>query len=576
MQMKRLLCVCLIIPFTIGAFTTTLPAYADAVPEYHDRVVQNRLNTEDLPIMTYGEIDATGAIMTVSEPISFEEILRSEHVHDLDEDLRQKIENALAQNISPAESFQIIDPTAYIEVGAITIQGLPPESFHYMFDIDIASDMDYSSNETVLDSMLIDDDYMITPASFFADLAVWGLTTSSSQPLAHDVPHFFQFQVGNFGNITAQNVLARVYLGQLHLITFDLEFIIPGHAYTVTFPLNISSNANIGGAQELAIVVSTTSPEVNLANNRESRLFAWAQVHRFIDLAVTQINSNNGIGNGRFTAAIFQNFYAVVYNFGNMPANNVVISLWIDNQQMFIESPLGSPMPAHSSLEVHFHPIRVPRSGNYLFYVRIDDTRLHDVNPVNNRFHRFLLAEPDGCGLSRETTLTSFQGITVRVACGRIGNLRVQQAVSAWRGITPNVTFASSASIHAGTEDANITVYSSDDFPVGVYGAIRPRQGYLRDRVNVLINETYWRDLELNRPYLDQHSAENFRMAILKHEIGHVIGLGHPCYNDYNINGHFNYGNDFCRDPAIMRRTVETFSHFVTEHDRVALIRRHG
>ncbi|MCL2372484.1 MAG: hypothetical protein FWC78_03680 [Defluviitaleaceae bacterium] len=524
---------------------------------------------EAMPSIPNGEVVIDVGAISVSEAISIEEFLQSESAYSIDVELLQELGYAIMQNsLRTEEGFQFFCPTSYVEF-EVTKQELPLEMFH-MYSTAIARDADYISYEN-----------MIVPAAVAADLQIWDLATNGRQPLPHNTTHTFSFIVGNVGAIAAHNVQGRIYLGQAFLGTMNLSTINPSRAYIFSFNFSLPRDWNMGGAQEMVVRVSTTSHETNFTNNTVRQTFLWAilQTQNTVDLVAAQIHShpNNGLSNYRFTAAIPQMFYFDIFNVGNTSANNVMFSIWVNNQAVRVNYSLNQPIPPNTFMRVGWD-MRVSVSGTYAFQARVEDRVLPDSNPGTNTLQRFLFAEPDGCGyLNIGWRIANPHAITISTNCSFIGIDDLWLAANAWGSAAYFVNFSA---VSTNNDNAMIAVYSSTtmaDNVLGVFYMCSIREGIFGSqyvnrcsitgtfsRGHIRINQQRWNQ---NR----QASAHVLNRAILKHEIGHIFGLGHPCYTLGR-----NLGNGFCHDPAIMRSSIETFSHFITPHDVRALERRFG
>ena len=397
---------------------------------------------------------------------------------------------------------------------------------------------------------------LIAPHNLVADLVVWNLDSTGIQPFQFGRSYEFTYIVGNVGNAIAQNIRARVYLGNEFMGSMMLGSISPGQAFIFTFNFSLPSGINMGGRLEMAIAVSTTSHETNLANNRTSTFFTWPPAQGTVDLTVIQIHSNNGLGNDvDFTAAEFQDFSASIANLGNVTANNAFFRLLVDNRHVI--SGYLPPIPPNRSLEVSWS-LRVGRSGNYSFYANLRDHLLLDTNLNNNSRTRVLRALPDGCGRMASRFVGDARNVSVGIINEWVHVNEVQAAVNAWRNISSNVDIPV---VGHNLQNPTVTV-DIGELPFGVYGSFVPNSNNTFTGGRVTLSPMSTTAIHMGITNSD------FRMRVLKHEFGHLFGLGHPCYTSHGSN----YGNVFCQDPSIMRADTRDLPPTITEHDRRALI----
>ena len=282
---------------------------------------------------------------------------------------------------------------------------------------------------------------------------------------------------------------------------------------------------------------------------------------QFVDLRGIRIDSTKP---QPLDAFVIQSFDAVIGNFGNATASPYIY-LFIDGFRVAHGNlPL---LPAGSAMEVGFGNLVFRTSGVVSFEIRVRERFLQDMNLIHNTMRRNFTIQPDGCGLWSRRLIGNTRNISFSVNDPRIDTNLVRAATDDWNGISSNVNFST-----VGVNLSNPTASIATEVLPSMYGG--------RFIPNTISGNFTGGVIQVNR-YNWEHGIPHvvhvtvMRDIVLRHEIGHLLGLHHPVdAHDPEVTA-----NIHCRYPAVMHdmnRMLCSVSPRVTNHDMRALINQHG
>ena len=183
---------------------------------------------------------------------------------------------------------------------------------------------------------------------------------------------------------------------------------------------------------------------------------------------------------------------------------------------------------------------------------------------------------PDGCGWNWNRFRGNGSNITINLAYPDINANLFRSWSRQWNGIVSGVEITE-VDHNVNNATAYVVVYEfTDQSRRGWYGYFQPLNWSLIDgghqNGRIGLNEQFWYEPP---SYLVNHfgTMTGYRRALVIHEVGHLLGLGHP----FDVN---DGGNPLCLDYAVMQSPANSrfgyvlWSTNVTEHDRVAMRRR--
>jgi len=526
-----------------------------------------------------------GGMVEFSQPVPIEQFL-AERADTLDAESVLMLESMLEESqMGYADQFRgsahEFGSDSIFEVGEIPGVEIGDFEFEFLPLDELKSRGDFLNSILPLDQVEMESydlfEMALPSSQAPANLLIWDLLVSSRPPLSFDEWHTFSFALYNMGDGPAHNTRLRVFLDGEFVFSNDMGTWPARDGVIVLFPLRVL-RGEPGGLRELSITITTSSPQTNLDHNRVSGWFLWrptvppVPIPQFVDLRVTQFESHNP---QPLHAFVRQGFDTIIANSGNVAASPYVyLSI---NGTTKASGNLPS-IPSGNVMTVTFSSIMLGGTGFFDFGVRVRERTRPDINLHHNSLQRTFPVHADGCGLWAWRLVGNTRNITLLVDDHRIVPYLsvVQDAAADWNGISSNVHF-SAVGINIINPTARITtdiMRHYEEFAASENGLGH----FTYTSGTIAINRERWAwpaDVPVDIP------TDVWRRIVLRHEIGHLLGLYHP-NESHDQDNHPVVHNLDCRYPAVMQTIRERpeFTAFIsdriTNHDIHALINRFG
>lgn len=418
------------------------------------------------------------------------------------------------------------------------------------------SDADYDILESESRSL------SITPFAAVADFNVTNLRSSVYSepfPINKDIPLIVS--VENRGGTVAYNIPVSFYAGSKRISKHYISTLMPG--YGVNIELLINSSASTVTTIKVVANEDQMIPEANFTNNSISRTFTWgsASASQHVGICAYSFDSVNG-GN-EFELNTPRQFNFSVGNFGSTTVYNVPVAFTVDGQIGSYFTLNGDIPPGKARTGAI--TIGFATAGSRNLGILVDPYKtMYDADRSDNALEKKYIVTSDTELFGGKLKDASNIRISVDSELLSEGTdlSDIIKACNAWNGYTSKVKISS---IKVDDPNANVRIivrHAEDENAADVSHFKNTSSGITEIDPKVIYFDPgpYVRaDIYI---YKDFHGlSKEGKIRTLTHEMGHVLGLGHP---------------KNCKERAIMRQSIDNKVSFeLTEHDIYNLKQRY-
>ena len=579
-KIKIFVSLCLITVLTSSLFSTA--TLADSLASSSEYMAPYGATAEfDLNVQNDDAIEdfISAEVLEMPEPFSVEDFIHTEYFASMDLESRREFESKLEAFTSEvsgrAEQGADYDyPLVFDFSYEIVWDVMPDVELESYYDSNIYQESMQELNG--IEEIDVFDMQQVQPLDVFAaDLRVLNLRTTGRPPLTFGTRYDFTFLIQNLGRANAANTVVRLYLGLGHIGTINLGTIPANAQGNVNFSFGLSVGDQ-GGPRMLTARASTTTHDINPNLSYTASIIEWQPTVQFIDLAVHDL-SNRTSGSQPFRVGDTQTFQVVIVNWGNIASDAPIFTVLVNGGSIGLTNVNLPRLPAGHGVNFPF-AITTNRSGNFDFTASTRDRNRRDIDYRNNELSRRFVSIPDGCGYNWRRFGGDANNITLNLKYPDLNANNMQTWARQWNGIVDGVRITNvSHNLNNATTYVVVAEMTEDNYFYRpgrryLFGYFQPLNSNILGRHRngrIWLNERYW----YNTPPTLQ---PNFHRGLVIHEVGHLLGLGHP--HDWRDGG-----NTDCIDYAVMQSPVldqnnrvqrGLWATNVTEHDREALRRR--